>query len=129
MISHENYWLYADQARDFTMAHRDTWKECRGYRETGSVAWMDIEFILTAIREFGKKLVYSGEFFACHQEHPNEREKNKDRHTKLQDQKSIDNLISGKKKLSNKKEQWGLQNIDIWEQGLECRDFHGGLCW
>lgn len=29
----------ADQAGDFTMAHRDTWKVPRGYREAGGVAW------------------------------------------------------------------------------------------
>jgi hypothetical protein len=29
----------ADQAGDFTMAHRDTWKIPRGYREAGGVAW------------------------------------------------------------------------------------------
>lgn len=29
----------ADQAGDFTLAHRDTWKIPRGYREAGGVAW------------------------------------------------------------------------------------------
>lgn len=29
----------ADQAGDFTLAHRDTWKVPRGYREAGGVAW------------------------------------------------------------------------------------------
>ncbi|KAI7896532.1 uncharacterized protein EV154DRAFT_455698 [Mucor mucedo] len=128
IISHENYWYYGDQAGDFTMAHRDTWKDCRGYRETGGVAWMDIEFILSAIGQFKKQLVYSGDTFACHQEHPNEWEKTPDRHTKPQDAQGIDDLITGKKKLSNKEGHWGLQQIDIWKYGLECHDFHGGLC-
>lgn len=35
----DNILQVADQAGDFTLAHRDTWKLARGYRETGGVAW------------------------------------------------------------------------------------------
>jgi hypothetical protein len=38
-IKPEDYLHYCDQAGDFTMAHRDTWKTVRGYREAGGVAW------------------------------------------------------------------------------------------
>ncbi|RUS13839.1 hypothetical protein BC937DRAFT_94702, partial [Endogone sp. FLAS-F59071] len=34
----ENILKVGDQAGDFTMAHRDTWKAVRGYRESGGVA-------------------------------------------------------------------------------------------
>ncbi|CAO3655879.1 unnamed protein product [Mucor hiemalis] len=128
-INHDNYWYFADQAGDFTMAHRDTWKDCRGYREAGGVAWMDIEFILTAVGVFEKTLVYSGESFACHQEHPNEWEKKPERITSGQDAQGIDDIIAGKKKLVNQKGKWALLNIDIWEKGLECIDFQGGMCY
>jgi hypothetical protein len=37
--THMNILEVADQAGDFTMAHRDTWKIPRGYREAGGVAW------------------------------------------------------------------------------------------
>ena len=127
-ITHENYWYFADQAGDFTMAHRDTWKECRGYRETGGVAWMDIEFILTAVGVFNKKLVYSGESFSCHQEHPNEWEKRPDRISSGQDADGINAIVAGKKKLVNEENKWALYHVDIWKQGLECVDFQGGLC-
>lgn len=127
-INRNNYWEYADQAGDFTMAHRDTWKDCRGYRETGGVAWMDVEFILSALGQFNKKLVYSGDSFACHQNHPNEWEKNPERHTKVLDGQEMEDLVNGRIELSNKEGEWGLLNIDIWENGLECFDFQGGLC-
>jgi hypothetical protein len=111
------------------MAHRDTWKDCRGYRETGGVAWMDMEFILTAVGTFNKNLVYSGDSFSCHQEHPNEWEKNPERFSEGQNPQEIDDIANGKKKIYNKKNEWALYNVDIWEQELECFDFQGGLCY
>lgn len=129
IISHENYWYYGDQAGDFTMAHRDTWKDCRGYREMGGVAWMDIEFILTAVGTFNKQLIYSSESMSCHQEHPNEWERRPDLISEGQNPQEIDDILQGIKKIYNKKDQWALYNVDIWEQGLECFDFQGGLCY
>ena len=38
-LTTSNILKVADQAGDFTMAHRDTWKVPRGYREMGGVAW------------------------------------------------------------------------------------------
>ncbi|GAA5810771.1 hypothetical protein MFLAVUS_004197 [Mucor flavus] len=128
-ITRDNYWYYGDQAGDFTLAHRDTWKDCRGYREAGGIAWMDIEFILSAVGQFEKKLVYSRDSFACHQNHPNEWEKDPNKHNVVPDGQGIEDLASGKTKLSNKEGEWALLNIDIWENGLECIDFQGGLCW
>lgn len=127
-VNSENYWYYGDQAGDFTMAHRDTWKACRGYRETGGVAWMDMEFILTAIGTFDMKLVYSTDTFACHQEHPNEWEKTPERHTEILNKTGIDGILKKEISFYNEEGKWGLQQIDIWEEGLECIDFQGGLC-
>ncbi|KAK4520475.1 uncharacterized protein ATC70_007987 [Mucor velutinosus] len=128
-INADNYWYYGDQSGDFTMAHRDTWKDCKGYRETGGVAWMDMEFILTAVGTFDKKLVYSGDSFACHQEHPNEWEKSPERHTESLNGTMIEAILHKKAAFYNQDKKWGLQHVDIWKQGLECFDFNGGLCW
>jgi hypothetical protein len=38
-VNLDNILQVADQAGDFTLAHRDTWRHVRGYRETGGVAW------------------------------------------------------------------------------------------
>ncbi|KAI7904988.1 uncharacterized protein BX663DRAFT_529903 [Cokeromyces recurvatus] len=128
-INSNNYWYYGDQAGDFTLAHRDTWKACRGYRETGGVAWMDIEFILTAVGTFDMALVYSGDSFSCHQEHPNEWEKTPERHTETLNATTIEDILHKRIAFYNEEGKWGLQNIDIWEEGLSCFDFQGGLCW
>ncbi|CAO3673366.1 unnamed protein product [Rhizopus stolonifer] len=124
----ETYWYYGDQAGDFTMAHRDTWKDCKGYRETGGVAWVDIEFILTAIGTFNKTLVYSGDSFACHQEHPNEWEKTPERHTN-KEEISVADILNNKTIYVNQDLKWALYHIDIWQEGLECFEFSGGLGW
>ena len=38
-LSTNNILTIAHNAGDFTLAHRDTWKVLRGYRESGGVAW------------------------------------------------------------------------------------------
>lgn len=38
-VMQSNILKIGDQAGDFTLAHRDTWKISQGYRETGGVAW------------------------------------------------------------------------------------------
>ncbi|CDH59531.1 hypothetical protein RO3G_09976 [Lichtheimia corymbifera JMRC:FSU:9682] len=118
----------ADQAGDFTMAHRDTWKVPRGYREQGGVAWMDIEFICTAAWTFDIPVVWEARGFTCHQDHPNIWEFNTDQHN---DNKDIDmgEIMRKEKVYMNQEGQWGLQQLDIWNYNLECIEFHGGLCW
>ncbi|KAI9308153.1 hypothetical protein BJ944DRAFT_260791 [Cunninghamella echinulata] len=118
----------ADQAGDFTMAHRDTWKVPNGYREAGGVAWMDIEFICTATWTYNIPVVYSDQSFACHQQHPNVWEDNKEQHN---DNSNINmgEIERKEKKYTNEDGKWGLEHIDIWEMGLECLEFSGGLCW
>ncbi|EIE85266.1 hypothetical protein G6F46_004778 [Rhizopus delemar] len=128
VITPDTYWYYGDQAGDFTLAHRDTWKHCRGYRETGGVAWVDIEFILTAVGHFNKTLVYSGDSFACHQEHPNEWEKTPERHTDKQ-AISVADILNNKTVYVNEEGKWALYHVDIWQEGLECFEFSGGLGW
>ncbi|KAG2220327.1 hypothetical protein INT45_004012 [Circinella minor] len=118
----------ADQAGDFTMAHRETWKVPRGYREMGGVAWMDIEFICTAAWTFDIPVVYDEKGFACHQDHQNIWEFNTEQHT---DNKDIDmgEIMRKEKVYMNEEGKWALQNMDIWEHKLECQEFQGGLCW
>ncbi|CAO3576821.1 unnamed protein product [Absidia cylindrospora] len=118
----------ADQAGDFTMAHRDTWKVPRGYREAGGIAWMDIEFICTAAWTFEIPVVYSHKSFACHQHHQNVWEERKDQHT---DNTGINmgEIERKEKTYVNEENKWALQHIDTWKMGLECLEFNGGLCW
>ncbi|CAO3609726.1 unnamed protein product [Cunninghamella blakesleeana] len=117
----------ADQAGDFTMAHRDTWKVPNGYREAGGVAWMDIEFICTATWTFDIPVIYSEQSFACHQQHPNVWENNKEQHN---DNSNINmgDIERKQAKYMNADGKWALLNVDIWELGLECVQFSGGLC-
>ncbi|KAG0177887.1 hypothetical protein DFQ28_005224 [Apophysomyces sp. BC1034] len=125
-VTTQNILHIADQAGDFTMAHRDTWKRPRGYRETGGVAWMDIEFICTAAWTFDIPVVYSEQGFTCHQHHNNIWEKTPERHT---DNKNVNmgEIMRKEKQYFNKEGQWGLQQIDIWGLRLECVEFKGGL--
>ncbi|KAI8374126.1 uncharacterized protein BYT42DRAFT_575226 [Radiomyces spectabilis] len=127
-VTTDNILRIADQAGDFTMAHRDTWKIPRGYREAGGIAWMDIEFICTAAWTFDIPVVYSERSFACHQEHPNIWESLTDQKN---DNKNIDmgEIMRKEKSYMNKEGEWALEHIDIWELDLECIQFRGGLCW
>ncbi|KAI8143218.1 hypothetical protein BJV82DRAFT_515177 [Fennellomyces sp. T-0311] len=127
-VTPENLLRLGDQAGDYTMAHRDTWKKVRGYRESGGVAWVDIEFIGTARWTFDTEVVYSDKGFTCHQEHENIWEKNPDRMT---DNKGISmaEVMRHEKEYVNEDRKWALQQLDIWNMGLECFEFSGGLCW
>ncbi|KAI8362617.1 hypothetical protein BD560DRAFT_404338 [Blakeslea trispora] len=116
----------ADQAGDFTMAHRDTWKIPRGYREAGGVAWMDIEFICTAAWTKDIPVVYVKPGFTCHQEHSNIWESNKEA---MNDNTNIDmSKIERKESVyMNKEGEWALMNYKIYEEGVSCIEFQGGL--
>ncbi|KAI9318233.1 hypothetical protein BX666DRAFT_1936370 [Dichotomocladium elegans] len=127
-LTPENYLSYSDQAGDFTMAHRDTWKKVKGYRETGGVAWVDIEFIETATWTFDIPVVYSQRGFTCHQEHENVWEKHPDRITDNHGISASD-IKAKKTKYMNEDGKWGLLQLDIWDMGLECFEFKGGICW
>ncbi|ORX58810.1 hypothetical protein DM01DRAFT_1333432 [Hesseltinella vesiculosa] len=118
----------ADQAGDFTLAHRDTWKVPRGYREKGGVAWMDIEFICTATWTFDIPVVYSDKSFCCHQQHNNVWEANTEQHNDNTDV-NMGDIERKEKSYMNEDGQWALQQVDIWDMGLECLSFYGGLCW
>ncbi|KAI8148635.1 hypothetical protein BJV82DRAFT_270938 [Fennellomyces sp. T-0311] len=127
-VTTQNILKIADQAGDFTMAHRETWRVPRGYREAGGVAWMDIEFICTAAWTFDIPVVYEEKGFTCHQDHKNIWEANTEQHT---DNKNIDmgEIMRKEKIYMNEEGRWALQNLDIWEYRLECTEFKGGLAW
>ncbi|KAI8328901.1 hypothetical protein BC941DRAFT_363371 [Chlamydoabsidia padenii] len=125
-VSMDNILKIGDQAGDFTLAHRDTWKIPRGYREQGGVAWMDIEFICTAAWTFDIPVVYSKKGFTCHQDHQNIWEFNKEQHTDNKDIHMED--IRDKKKIyMNQENHWALQQLDSWDLGLQCIEYKGGL--
>jgi len=127
-VTLDNILHVADQAGDFTLAHRDTWKLARGYRESGGVAWVDIEFVCTAAWTLGLQVEYVTDTFACHQDHPNIWEMTPERHT---NNTNIDmgEIMRKEKVYLNDEDKWGMQHIDIWRYGLDCHQFNGGLCW
>ncbi|KAI7876381.1 hypothetical protein K492DRAFT_151727 [Lichtheimia hyalospora FSU 10163] len=127
-LTPDNYLRYGDQAGDYTMAHRDTWKKVRGYRETGGVAWVDIEFIETAAWTFDIPVVYSEQGFTCHQEHDNVWEKNPERMTPNQGINAVE-IQRKEKQYVNEEGKWAMLHLDIWDMGLQCIEFGGGLCW
>ncbi|KAH8553404.1 hypothetical protein BGW37DRAFT_485590 [Umbelopsis sp. PMI_123] len=127
-VNLDNILQVADQAGDFTLAHRDTWRFARGYRETGGVAWVDIEFVCTAAWTLDLQVQYITDTFACHQDHPNIWEQTPERHT---NNSNIDmgEIMRKEKVYLNDNDKWGMQEIDIWQYGLDCHQFNGGLCW
>ncbi|ORY93269.1 hypothetical protein BCR43DRAFT_371244 [Syncephalastrum racemosum] len=117
-----------DQAGDYTMAHRDTWKFVKGYRESGGVAWVDIEFIGTAAWTFDMPIVYSEQAFTCHQEHENVWESKPERMTPNHDI-DMGAVMRKEKQYVNPDHRWALLHLNIWQLGLRCVEFQGGLCW
>lgn len=89
---------------------------------------MDIEFICTATWTFDIPVVYEKRGFTCHQDHENIWEFNPERVTDNKDIK-MDEIMRKEKIYLNKEGQWALQQLDIWEYGLGCIEFKGGLCW
>ncbi|CAO3599688.1 unnamed protein product [Absidia cylindrospora] len=124
-VTRSNIFKISDQAGDFTLAHRDTWKIPRGYREEGGVAWMDVEFICTAAWTFDIQVVYLKKGFTCHQEHQNVWELNKEQHN--DNNINLEDIRDKKTSYVNKENHWALQQLDIWELGLGCIEFRGGL--
>jgi hypothetical protein len=89
---------------------------------------MDIEFICTAAWTKEIPIVYVKPGFTCHQEHDNIWESNKEA---LNDNRDIDmSKIERKERVyMNRDGEWGLQNYRIFEEGLGCMEFQGGLAW
>ncbi|RUS22623.1 hypothetical protein BC937DRAFT_88229 [Endogone sp. FLAS-F59071] len=113
-VSTRNILKVADQARDFTLAHRLTWRVPRAYRETDDSTWVDIEFICTATWAFGLKVLWVDDVFACRQDRPNFLEEQQ-RDIKDAD---IERIERGEAKYMNEEGKWGMQKIDIWSLGL-----------
>jgi hypothetical protein len=89
---------------------------------------MDIEFICTAAWTMDVGVVRVNPGFTCHQEHENIWENNKDA---MNDNRNIDmsKIERKEKKYMNKAHEWGLENYNIYEQGVQCLEFQGGLVW
>ncbi|EPB89538.1 hypothetical protein HMPREF1544_03622 [Mucor circinelloides 1006PhL] len=125
-LSLQNYLQIGHEASDFTLAHRDVWTAVGGYRETGAAIWMDVEFLITAYA-MGYPTIYSEAPFNCHQiharvEHAGASEDNKD--------VQVDQIFAKKISYSNTRldKHWGLSHIqDMYEQGVQCQVFRGGL--
>lgn len=125
-LSPQNYLQIGHEASDFTLAHRDVWIAVGGYREIGATIWMDVEFLITAYA-MGYPITYSSIPFNCHQmhsrvEHDGAKDDNKD--------VQVDQIFEKKLTYSNTRLQkhWGLSQMnDLYEQGLQCQVFRGGL--
>lgn len=89
---------------------------------------MDIEFICTAAWTKKIPVVYVKPGFTCHQEHANIWESNKEA---MNDNKDIDmsKIERGESVYMNKENEWALLNYNIYEEGLSCMEFQGGLAW
>jgi hypothetical protein len=89
---------------------------------------MDIEFICTAAWTMDIGVVRVNPGFTCHQEHENIWEKNEDAKN---DNRNIDmsKIERKEKKYMNKAHEWGLENYNIYEEGVQCLEFQGGLVW
>ncbi|KAI7857623.1 hypothetical protein BDC45DRAFT_544087 [Circinella umbellata] len=119
-----NFLVIAHEASDFTLAHRDTWKMTHGYRETGAKTWMDMELLLTAAWTLDIPITYTRDTLSCHQQHQTVVHPNSD-----VDNQDVDvgKMMTKEEIHMNEKDQWGLQNIKLWEYGLQCEVFRGGL--
>ncbi|KAL9557501.1 hypothetical protein MBANPS3_001355 [Mucor bainieri] len=125
-LSAQNYLHIGHEASDFTLAHRDVWTAVGGYREAGATIWMDVEFLITA-HAMGFPIVYSETPFNCHQghakvEHAGAGDDNRD--------VQVDQIFEKKVSYSNTRlgKHWGLSHIqDLYEHGLQCQVFRGGL--
>lgn len=119
-----NFLEITNEASDFTLAHRDTWKMTHGYRETGAKSWMDMELLLTASWTLKIPINYSSEPFTCHQQHEKVHHPNSEKDNQGVD---VGRMMRGEEINMNNKDEWGLQNIDLWSNNLQCEVFRGGI--
>ncbi|CAO3667234.1 unnamed protein product [Umbelopsis vinacea] len=124
-IDLDNFFRIGQHAGDFILAHRDTWRIPRGFREAGGTAWLDMEFLMTAQWTFDIPVTFTWNTLSCHQDHENIWENNL---AAQNDNKNIDlsKMLAKETKYVNQKGRWALYDVDIWEMGLECSVFRGG---
>jgi len=125
-LSTENYLQIGHEASGFTVAHRDVWAAVGGYRETGATLWMDVEFLATA-HAMGYPIIYSETPFNCHQAHVRVEHEGASNDSKGV---QVDQIVEKKISHSNTRlgRHWGLSHIqNLYEQGLQCQVFRGGL--
>ncbi|KAI9498657.1 hypothetical protein BDB00DRAFT_798980 [Zychaea mexicana] len=124
VIDTTNFLVIAHEASDFTLAHRDTWQMTRGYREAGAKTWIDMELVLTAAWTLDIPVTYTRDTLSCHQQHHTVVHPNSDADNRDVD---VGRMMSKEEIHMNEEGQWGLQNVKIWENGLHCEVFRGGL--
>jgi hypothetical protein len=125
-ITLENFIRIGQHAGDFMLAHRDTWKTTRGFREVGGTAWQDMELLMTASWTFGIPVTFTWNTLSCHQDHQNVWEnhpESQNDNTKV----DLSKMRDQSEKYVNERGKWALYDIDIWEMGLECSVFRGGV--
>ncbi|KAI8144927.1 hypothetical protein BJV82DRAFT_63143 [Fennellomyces sp. T-0311] len=117
-----NYLEATNDAGQFMLAHRDTWKTMRGYREIGATSWVDVELMMTAGWTHGVSVIYNPDTVLCNQEplshHDNSAEKQG---------VNVRKMMLNQEVHMNEEGRWGLQNFDIYKEGVQCEVFRGGL--
>lgn len=125
-ITLENFIRIGQHAGDFMLADRETWRIPRGFREVGGTAWLDMELLMTATWTFGIPVTFTWNTLSCHQDHQNIWENHPE---SLNDNTKVDlsRMQDQAEKYVNERGKWALYDIDIWDMGLECSVFRGGV--
>ncbi|GAA5812722.1 hypothetical protein MFLAVUS_006180 [Mucor flavus] len=122
-LDRDNYLRIGHEASDFTLAHREVWTSVGGYREIGATIWIDVEFLLTAFHTKGIPITYSAQPFNCHQVHTPVKHKGAEFDNK---NIKVEDIISNQVSYANMG-HWGLSHLDLYQSGLKCNVFRGGL--
>ncbi|KAI8339565.1 hypothetical protein BC941DRAFT_420849 [Chlamydoabsidia padenii] len=109
----------ARHAGDFILADRESWKLTRGYRESGTKTWAEMELLLTASWTLDLPIAHqTTSTFNCRQQA---------RPAPQTTDIDIDAVREKKVSFMNKPDQWGLQGRDFYKDGVQCEVFRGGL--
>ncbi|KAI8052715.1 hypothetical protein BDF21DRAFT_468436 [Thamnidium elegans] len=122
-LDQDNYLRIGHEASDFTLAHREVWMSVGGYREIGATIWIDVEFLLTAFHTKRIPITYSPQAFNCHQIHTPVKHKGVEFDNK---DVKVEDIISNQVSYVNMG-HWGLSHLDLYQSGLKCNVFRGGL--
>lgn len=120
----DNYESLTKDSKDFILAHRDTWRMVRGFRESRAQTWMDTELLLTAAWTLDIPITHTQETLTCRQQ-----DSPASQSVREEDRRGVnlEKMMSKQEKHMNAKDQWALQHLDIWKHDVQCEVFRGGL--
>ena len=94
----------------------------RGYREIGATSWVDVELMLAAGWTHEITVVYVPDTLLCHQQPIHHQDNMADRQGV-----NIKKMMNHEEVHVNEETKWGLQNFNIYKEGVQCEVFRGGL--